>query len=71
MLDVTKTSNPLVSLESILPHKGAYLVYKACGGHISMDGFEGRHKDQPEKITNGHDKQKSSDLMKPLNTPEV
>lgn len=57
----------MILLKYILPFKGAYRIYKACGGHISMDGFQGRSKDlqQQLKMTNGPEKQK------PQGTPEV
>ncbi|ROT75342.1 putative short-chain dehydrogenase/reductase family 16C member 6 [Penaeus vannamei] len=61
------TKITLSQVSSILPFKGAYRIYKACGGHISMDGFQGRSKDlqQQLKMTNGPEKQK------PQGTPEV
>lgn len=34
------------SSDSILPFDGAYQLYKACGGHLTMSEFQGRVKSE-------------------------
>lgn len=41
----------LILLKYILPFDGAYKLYKACGGHLTMSEFQGRSK--PEEKPNG------------------
>ncbi|KAK7062982.1 hypothetical protein SK128_027693 [Halocaridina rubra] len=39
---------------SILPLKGGFMMYRACGGHMTMDDFRGRPGDSlSQKMKNG------------------
>lgn len=40
----------LISLKLILPFKGGYLLYRACGGHMTMEDFKGRTKEEMSLI---------------------
>lgn len=53
---MTKISQ--VFINSFLPLKGCYQLYKACGCHISMDDFRGREKNNVHlKMTDAQEKQ--------------
>lgn len=39
----------LVILKYLLPLKGGYQLYKACGGHLTMENFRGRPNDELEE----------------------
>ncbi|KAG7154226.1 Epidermal retinol dehydrogenase 2-like 5 [Homarus americanus] len=47
----------LVLLKYLLPAKGSYQLYKACGGHLTMDDFRGRTvEDGPCKMNGAQEK---------------
>ncbi|XP_068236727.1 epidermal retinol dehydrogenase 2-like [Palaemon carinicauda] len=54
----------LIILKLILPLKGGYMMYKACGGHMTMEDFKGR---PVQNGTNGHIKKE----MMAAQTPNV